>query len=171
MATRSAPPVKLKQLGGQTCTPRQILNVQIGQVHAHGGGVLNLKGVYYWYGTSQKIQPGWISEGMRLYSSPDLSKWSFEGDIFSASDIQGLPFPPPYRIERPSVWYCDSQYIPLECHLRSLLTACFASLTQKLHIVCLIAHLPFQSTQVRKIQHSLLIWADLTSINATPFPS
>lgn len=73
------------------------------QVHAHGGGIIRVNSTYYWYGTTQKQLPGWISEGINLYSSSDLLSWTFEGAILHSRDILDFPFPPPYRIERPSV--------------------------------------------------------------------
>jgi len=42
-----------------------------------------------------------ISPGINLYSSPDLGTWTFEGEILNGNQIKGVPFPAPYRIERP----------------------------------------------------------------------
>jgi beta-galactosidase len=70
-------------------------------VHAHGGGIIKVNKTFYWYGTSQKKEPGWISDGIKLYSSKDLFGWTSLGVILAACQIQGMPFPPPYRIERP----------------------------------------------------------------------
>ena len=73
------------------------------KVHAHGGGILHQNGTFYWYGTTQKYPPAWISKGVNLYSSPDLQTWTFEGLLFEDAQIMGVPFPHPYRIERPKV--------------------------------------------------------------------
>ena len=72
-------------------------------MHAHGGGILHQNGTFYWYGTTQKYPPAWISKGVNLYSSPDLQTWTFEGQLFEDAQIMGVPFPHPYRIERPKV--------------------------------------------------------------------
>ena len=47
-----------------------------------------------------------ISRGINLYSSPDLATWTFEGEILSGDQIKGMPYPAPYRIERPKVRGC-----------------------------------------------------------------
>ncbi|KAK9813147.1 hypothetical protein WJX72_009862 [[Myrmecia] bisecta] len=75
------------------------------QVHAHGGGILQLGERYWWYGTTQKQGPDWISEGINLYASEDLASWEYTGQIFSGSQIQGMLYPAPYRIERPKILY------------------------------------------------------------------
>ena len=73
------------------------------QVHAHGGGIYQHNERFYWYGTTQKYAPAWISKGINLYSSKDLQHWHFEGQIFNDSQIKGVGFHHPYRIERPKV--------------------------------------------------------------------
>lgn len=75
------------------------------QVHAHGGGMYQNGSTFYWYGTTQKLPPDWLSAGINLYSTEDLATWKFEGRIFSDKQIDGVPFPHPYRIERPKVKY------------------------------------------------------------------
>ncbi len=102
-------------------------------VHAHGGCILHVNGTYYWYvlgmcgilgigcvnqhrslhrtiiititryGTTIKHEPGWISSGIALYSSPDLMTWTNHGTVFDGAQINDMPYPPPYRIERPKV--------------------------------------------------------------------
>lgn len=42
-----------------------------------------------------------ISKDINLYSSPDLATWKFEGAILTGDQIKGMPFPAPFRIERP----------------------------------------------------------------------
>ena len=42
-----------------------------------------------------------ISRNINLYSSPDLATWKFEGAILTGDQIKGMPFPAPFRIERP----------------------------------------------------------------------
>ena len=68
---------------------------------------------FYWYGTTQKYPPAWISKGINLYSSPDLQRWHFEGQMFDDSQIEEAGVQHPYRIERPKVgalrgfWKCE----------------------------------------------------------------
>ncbi len=73
------------------------------QVHAHGGAMIELDGIFFWYGTSQKQPPGWLSTSINMYSSEDLATWQFEGEIFNWQAICDMPAGPPYRIERPKV--------------------------------------------------------------------
>lgn len=72
-------------------------------MHAHGGGIYQNASVFYWYGTTQKLPPDWLSAGINLYTSKDLVMWKFEGEIFGEGQIDDQPFPHPYRIERPKV--------------------------------------------------------------------
>ena len=71
-------------------------------------------GKYYWYGTTRKEAPSWLSEGITLYSSTDLQHWSYEGRIFDGAQIEDAKnskqgFAAPWRIERPKaglgVWW------------------------------------------------------------------
>lgn len=82
-------------------------------VHAHGAGIIlpdthpaGAGGKYYMVGATQKTQPGWLSEGINMYSSFDLQHWKFEHEIFHNTSIT-TPLPegeiPYYRIERPKV--------------------------------------------------------------------
>jgi hypothetical protein len=84
-------------------------------VHAHGAGILlphthpaGVGGKYFMVGATQKTEPGWLSEGINMYSSPDLEHWTFEAEIFHNTSIT-TPLPegeiPYYRIERPKVIY------------------------------------------------------------------
>jgi len=76
------------------------------EIHAHGGGLLydSASSKYYWVGTTQKQGSAWLSEGINLYSSFDLSNWTFENEIFHNTSIK-ISTPGPYRIERPKVIY------------------------------------------------------------------
>ena len=63
-------------------------------VHAHGAGIIipdshpaGAGGKYYMVGATQKTQPGWLSEGINMYSSFDLQHWKFEHEIFHNTSI------------------------------------------------------------------------------------
>ena len=87
-------------------------------VHAHGGCILVVNNTYWWYGTTIKHQPGWISSGIALYSSPDLVSWTNHGVVFDGRHITGMPYPAPYRIERPKVvWNEQYGYFAMLFHL------------------------------------------------------
>ena len=65
--------------------------------------MLKIQDAWYWYGTSQKRPPSWLSEGVNLYSSDDLASWKYLGQIYGTADSRGMPCPAPYRLERPKV--------------------------------------------------------------------
>ena len=80
-------------------------------INAHGGGVIFVKNKYYWFG--EKRGRG-ASEGVNVYSSPDLLNWKFErlalatDTVNAQSDIaRGC------IMERPKVIYNDKtgQYV------------------------------------------------------------
>lgn len=87
-------------------------------VHAHGGCILPINNTYWWFGTTIKHDPGWISSGIALYSSPDLMTWTNHGVVFDGRQITDMPYPAPYRIERPKVvWNAQYGYYAMLWHL------------------------------------------------------
>lgn len=46
------------------------------RINAHGGGLLFLNGIYYWYG---EVRGRGASRGVNVYSSKDLYNWKHEG--------------------------------------------------------------------------------------------
>jgi sucrose-6-phosphate hydrolase SacC (GH32 family) len=76
------------------------------QVQAHGGGIIRVNDTFFWFGESYKrpLLGDFLSEGVNLYSSTDLTSWQYEGLIFNAtSQMTGMPVDPPFRVERPKV--------------------------------------------------------------------
>ena len=66
--------------------------------HAHGAGIIlpdshpaGAGGKYYMVGATQKTQPGWLSEGINMYSSFDLQHWKLEHEIFHNTSITTPP--------------------------------------------------------------------------------
>ncbi|MWV51371.1 family 43 glycosylhydrolase (plasmid) [Rathayibacter sp. VKM Ac-2803] len=69
-------------------------------IHAHGGGMLEHDGVFYWVGENRNESNRF--ESVSLYSSPDLANWTFQHDILtqaSAPDLVGA------TIERPKLLF------------------------------------------------------------------
>ena len=93
-----------------TITSGVIFNDTAGRpVHAHGAGLIlpdvhpaGASGRYFMVGTTEKLPPSWLSEGINLYSSPDLQHWTFEAEIFRASQARPATAK---RIERPKLLY------------------------------------------------------------------
>lgn len=85
------------------------------QIHAHDGGIHQENGVFWWYGTSRKESPSWLSDSVTLYSSTDLQHWKSHGVILAGSQIRAGGHSAPWRIERPKILYNKDtkQYVML----------------------------------------------------------
>lgn len=75
-------------------------------INAHGGGMLEHNGIYYWFGEHKCDTTNNATVGVTVYSSTDLNEWKYEGVALaveaedSDSDIAGGCI-----IERPKVIY------------------------------------------------------------------
>ena len=81
-------------------------------LHAHGAGIVppdshpaGEGGKFYMVGTSRKLPPTWLSDGINLYSSYDLEAWSFEATIFQAKQVAHVVAKGAPRVERPKILY------------------------------------------------------------------
>lgn len=81
------------------------------QVHAHGGGIYEEDGFFYWVGASKKSAGGSaLSEGINLYRSTDLGTWTNMGMILhNTSIVAPSPGDKGYRIERPKILKCTTK--------------------------------------------------------------
>lgn len=72
-------------------------------VQAHGGGIIKLGKLYYWYGEdrSQGLDPN--LRYVSCYSSKNLLNWKFRGDVVKMADPDSLG--PGWVLERPKVFY------------------------------------------------------------------
>ena len=77
-------------------------------INAHGGGILEHRGVFYWYGEHKGpgINGKLAYEGVRMYASQDLQKWQDCGIVLQVNHTPGHPVCAGCRIERPKVIYC-----------------------------------------------------------------
>jgi hypothetical protein len=76
-------------------------------INAHGGGILEYKGKYYWYG-EHKVAGGLGNSaqvGVHCYSSTDLYNWKDEGISLKVSDEAGHDIEKGCVLERPKVVY------------------------------------------------------------------
>jgi hypothetical protein len=71
--------------------------------------------MFWWYGTSRKESPSWLSDSVTLYSSKDLQHWKSHGVILAGSQIRAQGHDAPWRIERPKIIYNKDtkQYVML----------------------------------------------------------
>ena len=82
--------------------PGQVwLDTEGKRIHAHGGSIITVNGMYYLYGENkERSLPGtgiwhW---GVRLYSSTDLYNWKDEGLILPPAQDPAIP------CTTPSIW-------------------------------------------------------------------
>lgn len=76
-------------------------------INAHGGGILNFKGIYYWFG-EHKVEGktgNTAMVGVHCYSSKDLYNWKDEGIVFHVSTDTSNILQRGCLIERPKVLF------------------------------------------------------------------
>ncbi len=77
-------------------------------INAHGGGILEHNGVFYWYGEHKT--EGWDGRlafhGVHAYRSVDLRCWDDLGIVLAVDHDPGSPICSGCRIERPKVIFC-----------------------------------------------------------------
>ncbi|HEY8590316.1 MAG TPA: family 43 glycosylhydrolase [Naasia sp.] len=98
----TAPPARTSITPGQPW-----LDTAGNRIQAHGGSVLEVDGVYYWYGENKEFTtPGadlwhW---GVRCYSSTDLYNWEDRGLIIPPDEHDpGSPLHPRQYLDRPHI--------------------------------------------------------------------
>ena len=76
-------------------------------INAHGGGILNLNGVYYWFGEhkTEGRRGNSTLVGVHCYSSKDLYNWKDEGIALKITDDTTSLLQKGCVIERPKVIY------------------------------------------------------------------
>ena len=117
-------------------------------IHAHGGSVMYLDGVYYWYGENKEKTDGrngiwhW---GVRCYASTDLYNWEDKGVIIPP-DLENTtsPLHPSTMSDRPHIIYNKSTK-KFVCWIKSM----FRDGTQS-HSVHVADHILGPYTMVRK---------------------
>ncbi|MFD5215099.1 family 43 glycosylhydrolase [Microbacterium sp. NPDC058345] len=91
-------------------TPGQVwLDTKGERIHTHGGSIIMVEGVFYWYGENkEKSTPGsgiW-HYGVRCYSSTDLYNWEDRGLIIPPDlDDESSPLHPAQYLDRPHIIY------------------------------------------------------------------
>ena len=72
-------------------------------VQAHGGGILKLGDVYYWFGEDRSETNAQIKRCVACYSSTNLAQWTFRRQVVHMTDPENLGFS--WVLERPKVFY------------------------------------------------------------------
>ena len=73
------------------------------QIQAHGGGVLQYKNTFYWFGEDRSGGLDRTRRYVSCYSSADLAHWIFRNRVVQLSDPESLG--PGWVLERPKVFY------------------------------------------------------------------
>lgn len=86
--------------------PKGIWNdVDSNYINAHGGGILQHEGTYYWFGEHRPAKGFSTEVGVNCYSSTDLLNWKHEGVALSVSSESGSDIEKGCIMERPKVIY------------------------------------------------------------------
>jgi Glycosyl hydrolases family 43 len=72
-------------------------------VQAHGGGIIKIGKIYYWYGEERRKGLDTNYRYVSCYASKDLTNWTFKGDVVKMSDPENLGRR--WVLERPKVYY------------------------------------------------------------------
>lgn len=75
-------------------------------INAHGGGVMEYKGTYYWFGEHKAENTSAAMVGVTVYSSTDLVNWRYRGVALPVSTEPGNDLEQGCVLERPKVVYC-----------------------------------------------------------------
>ncbi len=75
-------------------------------INAHGGGVMEYKGTYYWYGEHKSDDTSAALVGITCYKSKNLSEWKYCGVALPVVEEQGHDLEKGCIMERPKVIYC-----------------------------------------------------------------
>ncbi len=88
----------------QIIKPRELwLDSQGQHIQAHGGGIIKLGDVYYWFGEDRSQGLDRSKRYVSCYSSEDLAHWTFRNQVLKLGDPENLG--PGRVVERPKVFY------------------------------------------------------------------
>ncbi|SEA06850.1 Rhamnogalacturonyl hydrolase YesR [Segatella bryantii] len=77
-------------------------------INAHGGGVMQYNGTYYWFGEHKAENTSSALVGVTCYTSKDLVHWNYQGVALSVSDQPGSDIEKGCILERPKVVYNEA---------------------------------------------------------------
>ena len=80
-------------------------------IQAHGGSIITVDDVFYWYGENKELTDGengiWWN-GVRCYSSRDLYNWRSEGIIIPADPSLSPTLAQTSQADRPHILFCKA---------------------------------------------------------------
>jgi hypothetical protein len=74
-------------------------------VQAHGGGILKMGDVFYWFGEDRSATNPPDQRCVACYASTNLAQWTFRHQVVHLTDPENLG--PGWVLERPKVFYND----------------------------------------------------------------
>jgi hypothetical protein len=72
-------------------------------VQAHGGGMLKLGDMYYWFGEDRSRDNDPDKRYVSCYASKDLARWQFRNQVLTLTNVENLQRS--WALERPKVYY------------------------------------------------------------------
>src|SRR5580658_1242767 len=72
-------------------------------VQAHGGGIIDYRGTYYWFGEDRSPENERDKRYVACYSSRDLTHWRFRRQVLQMANPEGVPGY--WVLERPKVFF------------------------------------------------------------------
>ncbi len=72
-------------------------------IQAHGGGVIQLGGTFYWFGEDRSRENEPTKRYVSCYSSRDLTQWRFCNQVLVLTNVENLQHG--WVLERPKVFY------------------------------------------------------------------
>ncbi len=72
-------------------------------IQAHGGGIIKLDGIYYWFGEDRSQGLDRSKRFVSCYASTNLAHWTFRNQVLKIADPEN--FGPGRVVERPKVFY------------------------------------------------------------------
>jgi hypothetical protein len=73
------------------------------QIQAHGGGIIQLKKTWYWFGEDRSQTNDPTKRYVACYSSTDLTHWKYHRQVLAITNPENLG--PKFVLERPKVFY------------------------------------------------------------------
>ena len=88
----------------QTIKPGELWLDDRGQhIQAHGGGIIKLGDIYYWFGEDRSQGLDRTKRYVSCYASTDLAHWTFRNQVIKLGDPENLG--PRRVVERPKVFF------------------------------------------------------------------
>jgi hypothetical protein len=98
--------VKASSIPTDTIKPGQIWpDDQHNHIQAHGGGIIKIKDIFYWYGEQRAQGLDTNYRYVSCYSSKDLCHWKFEGNALALKKPDSVLAK--WVLERPKVFFND----------------------------------------------------------------